>query len=72
MDVRLDNPSHNHLRVEQPFLQSQNAQCQAAARRYRKGTRVTVQAPIAHVHLKAEHVAHIHIVPTTTTEETTV
>ena len=69
MHVRLDNPHHNHLRVEQPFQPSQNAACQAAARRYRKGMRVTVQAPISHVHITAEHTAHIHI---HTTEETTV
>ena len=68
MHVRLDNLNHNHLRVEQPFQQSQNAQCQAAARRYRKGMRVTVQAPISHVHNTAEHTAHIHIHK----EETTV
>ena len=61
MDVRLDNPTHNHLRVEQPFPLADIHQCQAAARRYRKGQRVTVQAPIAHVHIKAEHTAHIHI-----------
>ena len=61
MDVRLDNPTHNHLRVEQPFAAADMHQCQAAARRFRKGTRVTVQAPIAHVHIKAENTAHIHI-----------
>ena len=69
MDVRLDNPTHNHLRVEQPFPAADITQCQAAARRFRKGQRVTVQAPLAHVHIKAEHTAHIHI---HTTEETTV
>ena len=61
MDVRLDNSNHNHLRVEQPFLQSQNAQCQAAARRYRKGTRVTVQAPIVGLRMVAPNLTHVHV-----------
>lgn len=77
LDVRLANVTHNHLRVEQPFPPGKDSACIAAARRYRKGMQVRVQAPIACLTLKASHATHIHLVqadqPTpTTTEETTV
>lgn len=68
MDVRLDNATHNHLRVEQPFAGLQMHIAEAAARRYTKGTRVTVQAPVAWLHIKAENTQHIHVLQP---EETT-
>lgn len=72
LDVRLFNQTHNHVRVEQIFPQGDEARCAAAARRYHKGMRVCVQAPVAWAVLHLRHTAHIHIVPPTTTEETTV
>lgn len=74
LDVRLHNGTHNHVRVEQIFPAGEEAGCAAAARRYHKGQRVQVQAPVAWAVLHLRRVAHIHIVSptTTTTEETTV
>ncbi len=75
LDVRLHNDTHNHVRVEQVFPVGDEASCAAAARRYRKGQRVQVQAPVAWAVLHLRRAAHIHIVSpttTTTTEETTV
>lgn len=62
MDVRLDNAArHNHLRVEKPLHGLSMAVAETAARRYTKGTRVTVQAPVAWLHIKAENTKHIHV-----------
>ena len=72
--MRLHNSTHNHVRVEQAFPPGDEARCAAAARRYHKGQRVQVQAPVAWAVLHLRRAAHIHIVQptTTTTEETTV
>lgn len=70
-DVRAKSQTHNHIRVEQPFPPGADANCKAAARRYRKGMQVQFQAPVAWLTLHARHTAHIHIVQPTT-EETTV
>lgn len=62
VNVRLDNAvERNLLRLEQPFEAGHEAQCEAAARRLRKGMRITSQGPRAHVHIKQEHVLHIHV-----------
>lgn len=62
IDVRLDCATCNHLRSEQIFPSLTAAT--DAARRYRKGLQVRVQAPLAWLTLRATHVAHIHAVPT--------
>lgn len=60
--VRLDKAADkNPLCLEQPFEAGHEAQCEAAARRLRKGMRISAQGPRAHVHLKQEHVLHIHV-----------
>jgi len=62
VNIRLDDaPDQNIARLEQPFAPGHEAQCAAAARRLRKGMRITSEGPRAHVHLKQEHVLHIHV-----------
>ena len=62
LDVELDNDLHTHLHSEQPFPAGQFAQCQAAAHRLKKGTRVTVQAPLVGMRLVAANTTHIHVI----------
>ena len=64
LDVRAKSPTHNHIRVEQPFPPGSDARCRAAALRYRKGMQIQFQAPVAWITLHARHTAHIHILPT--------
>jgi len=71
LDLRPDDGGHHHVRVEQPFPPGRHAACFAAARRYRKGMRVRVEAPKAWATLVLRRTAHVHIVQPTT-EETTV
>ena len=60
--VRLDDAAEkNLLRLEQIFDVGHETQCAAAARRLRKGTRISAQGPRAHIHIKQEHVLHIHV-----------
>lgn len=60
--VRLDKAAEkNLLRLEQIFEAGHEIQCAAAARRLRKGMRVSAQGPRAHIHIKQEHVLHIHV-----------
>jgi hypothetical protein len=66
LDVELDNALHTLMHVEQPFPPGHHAQAQAAAHRYKKGTRVTVQAPLVGLRLVAANASHIHPLDTTT------
>lgn len=59
LDLQSASGMHMPLHVEQPFPADQMAQAQAAARRYRKGQRVTVQAPALSVRM-AVTATHIH------------
>lgn len=62
VDIRLDDaPDQNPMRLVQPFPAGQDVQCQAAARRLRKGTHITAQGPRAQVHLRQDQVLHIHV-----------
>lgn len=61
MDIELDNALRNRLRAEQPFPADQHQQCEAAARRYRKGVRVTVHAPVVGLRVLAANTTHIHL-----------
>ncbi len=62
MDIALDNALHNLMHVEQPFPIDHFKQAEAAAHRFKKGVRVTVQAPVLDMRLVARNAAHIHIV----------
>lgn len=61
MEIELDCAARNHMHVEQPFPANLQAACQAAAHRYRKGTRVTVEAPIVGLRMVATNTTHIHV-----------
>ena len=61
MDIELDGPLHNHLHAEQPFPADAHQACEAAAHRYRKGARVTVQAPIVGLRMVVTNTTHIHV-----------
>jgi hypothetical protein len=62
MVVELDSLTHNLLHVEQPFPPGKFTQCQAAARRLKEGTRVTVTAPLVGLRLVARNASHIHVI----------
>lgn len=62
MDIALDNTLRNLMHVEQPFPPNGFKQAEAAAHRFKKGMRVTVQTPALDMRLLARNAAHIHIV----------
>jgi hypothetical protein len=59
LNLESDSLLRTPLHVEQPFPAGEMVQAEAAARRYRKGQRVTVQAPAVSLRL-AVIAAHIH------------
>lgn len=59
LDIESDSGMHMPLHVEQPFPPGHMAEAQAAARRYRKGQRVTVQASARSIRM-AVTATHIH------------
>lgn len=60
LDLITDTPLRLPVHVEQPFPPGHFAQCEAAARRLRKGAHVTVQAPVLGWRLVAANATHIH------------
>lgn len=69
LDIELDNALHTPMRIEQPFAADAAKQAHAAARRLKKGMRVTVQAPLVGVRLMATNASHIHVIPEPEQEE---
>ena len=67
--VELDIPTANIMHVEQPFAEGEFVACHAAARRLKKHTQVTVQAPLRGTRIVARNAAHIHVI--NPTEQTT-
>lgn len=61
-DVQTDSRLQLPLHVRQCFRADQHLAAQAAARRYRKGLRVTVQAPVLGLQLTVPNATHIHTV----------
>ena len=61
MTVALDSFAGVVMQLEQCFQTQGVAQCQAAARRYRAGMRVTVVAPVYGLKISARFVEHIHV-----------
>lgn len=59
LELESDSGMHMPLHVEQTFPVGHMPQAEAAARRYRRGQRVTVQAPALSARL-AVVAAHIH------------
>lgn len=61
MEIELDNVAHTHMHVEQPFPALSIEQTRAAARRLKKDMRVTVEAPLVSVRLRAT-ATHVHVI----------
>lgn len=61
LEVELDGALHNRLHAEQPFLPGQHVAAEYAARRYRKGTRISVDAPVVGLRMVATNATHIHV-----------
>ncbi len=69
-DIELDNPLHNHMHVEQPFPSYHFSEAAAAAKRLKKGTKVTVDVIPQSMFITARNVQHVHVVSTTNTPPT--
>ena len=67
--LELDNPLRTHLRAEQPFAPDAQDACRHAARRYRVGTRLSVQATLESVRLIAGNTQHVHVLHPQTEED---
>lgn len=65
LTLELDGVLHNHLQSQQPFPVGEQIQCEAAAKRYRKGMRVQVQARMSSLRMIAAHTEHVHVLTTT-------
>ena len=63
MDIELDDTNRKRIHVESIFDQGKHNECEAAAHRYKKGTRVTFQTKDEDLQLSALNVSHIHIHP---------
>lgn len=63
LTLELDVPQRNLMRVEQPFPALHQSACEAAAARYRKGARITIEAPLSSLCMLARDAAHIHLHP---------
>lgn len=62
LDMVLDNAHHTQLHVEQPFKPNDYEAVRMAARRLKKGMRVTVEAPLVGLRLVARNATHIHVI----------
>ena len=63
MDIELDNAEHTHMHVEQAYPRDHYTQCEAAARRYKRGDRVEVGAPLTAQALVVRYASHITALP---------
>lgn len=63
MDIELDNKLRTPMHVEQTFPIGQHAQAVAAAHKWKKGMRITVQAPLVGLRLVAVNATHITPAP---------
>ena len=70
LDIELDNALRTLMHIEQPFPADQHAQAKAAAHRFKKGMRITVQAPLIGVRLIATNATHITAAPAAQPTET--
>ena len=61
LDMELDNQYGTRLHVEQPFHTNDYEAARMAARRLKKGMRVTVEAPLVGLRLVARNATHVHI-----------
>ena len=63
IDIELDNQERTRMHIEQAFGSGNRAQCEAAARRYKTGQRVTLQTANTSITLTARYASHIHLHP---------
>lgn len=61
--LQLECRTQNKFQAQQRFAAGQQVQCEAAARRYRKGMRLQVQVPLSDLRFLASNVEHVHLVP---------
>ncbi len=61
LDLELDTALRTRMRVEQPFPADAHAACEAAAKRHRVGSQVSIQAPLAGLRLVATQTRHVHV-----------
>jgi hypothetical protein len=59
--VETESVSRGHALVEQPFPEGHGLQCEAAARRYKKGMRVSFEAPTVGIQLLVRNARHVHL-----------
>lgn len=73
LTLETDSALRNRFQSHQQFPAQHMAQCEAAARRYRKGMRVCVQVAIASLRMVAGNTEHVHVLlptPSPTHQET--
>lgn len=63
MDLQLDNPYTTLVHSEQPYPAGCHSLCEAAAKKLKKGMRITVQAPLAGARLVLPNVSAIQVIP---------
>lgn len=63
-ELELNNPQRTRLVAEQRFPVGHHAQAAAAAKRLKKGTQITIAAPLSDIRLFAGNTAHIHVITT--------
>lgn len=61
MEIEPDGTPGNQVHSEQQFQPGQQAQCEAAATRFRRGMRVQVDHPTTGLRVVLPHTQHIHV-----------
>lgn len=61
LEVETESITRGRVVVEQPFPAKSIEQCEAAARRLKRGMRVTFTAPTVGIVLLARNVSHVHV-----------
>ena len=62
LELELHNQYATRLHVEQPFRANEYEAARMAARRLKKGMRVTVEAPLVGLRLVARNATHVHVI----------
>lgn len=63
LELELDNGHHTQLHSEQHFPIGHHDQAATAAKAYKRGTRVSIQAPLIGVRLVATNTTHVQALP---------
>lgn len=59
--IETDSATRGRAAIEQPFPAGHGTQCEAAARRYKKGMRVSIEAPTVGLELLVRNARHVHL-----------